>query len=93
VSVTDQGIGIPAEALPRLFRRFSRVQSAAANDAPGTGLGLYISKALVEAHGGRIWVQSAVGRGSTFSFTLPYAPRRSGSVSGGLPAGSGGHAG
>ena len=69
VSVADRGIGIPAEELPRLFDRFYR--AAGANRAEGLGLGLYITRGLVEAHGGRIDVESEPGRGSTFSFTLP----------------------
>lgn len=71
--VIDAGPGIPPDALPRLFRRFARLEGAAAT-APGLGLGLYISKALVEAHGGRIWAESEPGRGATFSFALPLDP-------------------
>ncbi len=71
VSVTDQGIGIAPEDVPHLFDRFYRVERM--RKAEGTGLGLYITKRLVEAHGGRIWVESEVGKGSTFSFTLPIA--------------------
>jgi PAS domain S-box-containing protein len=72
ISVRDQGVGIPAEALPRLFDRFYRV-SATAGQAQGLGLGLYITHQLVRAHGGRITVESEVGRGSTFTVTLPLA--------------------
>ena len=73
-SVTDRGPGIPAEDLPRLFQRYFRTERA--KDArEGLGLGLYITRRLVEAHGGRIWVESEVGRGSTFSFSLPVAKR------------------
>jgi signal transduction histidine kinase len=57
--------------LPRLFERFYRAENEA-GDQEGLGLGLYITKALVEAHGGSIGVESELGRGSTFSFTLPY---------------------
>jgi PAS domain S-box-containing protein len=67
--VTDQGIGIPQEAMPHLFERFYRAEEKLARG--GTGLGLYISKQIVEAHGGHIWVESQAGEGSTFSFTLP----------------------
>jgi PAS domain S-box-containing protein len=69
-SVVDQGQGIPAQELPRLFERFYRAQEAREH-GEGLGLGLYITKRLVEAHGGRIRVESQVGTGSTFSFTLP----------------------
>jgi len=70
VQVTDQGIGIPEEAMPHLFERFFRAKDNMARG--GTGLGLYISKQIVEAHGGRIWAESKEGEGSTFSFTLPF---------------------
>lgn len=69
VSVSDQGQGIPPQDLPHIFDRFYR--SEYKRSAEGIGLGLYITKALVEAHGGRIWVESTVGQGSTFSFSLP----------------------
>jgi len=71
VSVQDEGIGIPSKALPRLFERFYQVDSSSTRQQRGTGLGLYISKQIVEAHGGRIWVKSKVGEGSTFSFAVP----------------------
>jgi PAS domain S-box-containing protein len=71
VSVQDQGIGIPEEALPHLFERFYQVDSSSTRERGGTGLGLHISKQIVEAHGGRIWVESKVGEGSTFSFAIP----------------------
>lgn len=71
-SVADEGPGIPAEELPELFQRYHRLRSTQRHQ-PGLGLGLYITKTLVEAHGGRIWVKSEVGRGSTFYFTLPTA--------------------
>lgn len=73
VWVQDEGGGIPTEAQPRLFERFYRTADAVASGAPGLGLGLAISKALVEAHGGQIWVDSQPGAGSTFTFTLPFA--------------------
>ena len=68
IDVTDTGTGIPAHDLDRIFHRF---QQATGSHPRGLGLGLYISRAIVEAHGGRIWVDSAPGTGSTFSFTLP----------------------
>jgi len=69
VTVNDQGIGIPPEHLDRIFERFHRVPGK--GGAGGTGLGLFLTKHLVEAHGGRIWVESKVGEGSSFHFTLP----------------------
>lgn len=71
VAVTDQGMGIPVEEMPLLFGRFYRTRSAAAGRQHGSGLGLYIARLLVEAHGGRIEATSQVGEGSTFLFTLP----------------------
>jgi PAS domain S-box-containing protein len=71
VYIADQGIGIPAEEQARIFDRFHRVESGLHRSTEGTGLGLYLVKAIVEAHGGRVWVESAPGRGSIFMFTLP----------------------
>jgi PAS domain S-box-containing protein len=71
VYVADQGIGIPAEEQSRIFDRFHRVETGLQRRTEGTGLGLYLVKAIVEAHGGRVWVESAPGRGSIFMFTLP----------------------
>ena len=68
VSVTDQGEGIPPEDLPRVFTKFFRRDHGRPT---GTGLGLWISRGLVEAHGGELTATSTVGEGSTFSFTLP----------------------
>ena len=73
-SVTDRGRGIPPEDVPRLFQRYFRTERAK-EAREGLGLGLYITRRLVEAHGGRIWVESEVGRGSTFSFSLPVAEK------------------
>jgi histidine kinase len=70
VSVRDRGEGIPLEHQGRIFDRFFRVNEGGGRP-PGTGLGLYIARALVEAMSGRIWVESQVGVGSIFSFTLP----------------------
>ena len=69
VQVIDHGIGIPEQAMPHLFERFYRAKDSMARG--GAGLGLYISKQIIEAHGGRIWAESQPGKGSTFSFTLP----------------------
>jgi PAS domain S-box-containing protein len=74
VQVSDRGIGIPAEAIPHLFERFYQVDGSMTRSSGGSGLGLFISSQIVEAHGGRIWVESEVGKGSTFSFTLPLSP-------------------
>jgi signal transduction histidine kinase len=72
VSVADEGLGIPATDLDRIFDRFHRVQTEMSRGIGGTGLGLAICKGLVEAHGGRIWAESdGEGKGSTFRFTLP----------------------
>ncbi|MBC7346383.1 MAG: PAS domain-containing protein [Clostridia bacterium] len=71
VAVQDTGIGIPAEALPRLFERFFRVDKARSRELGGTGLGLAIVKHLLERHGGRIRVTSAPGKGTRFVFNLP----------------------
>jgi two-component system phosphate regulon sensor histidine kinase PhoR len=73
VTVSDSGIGIPLAAQERIFERFYRVDAARSREAGGTGLGLSIAKHIVEAHGGRLWVESAVGQGSKFSFSIPLA--------------------
>lgn len=70
-SVTDRGPGVDPESVPLLFQRFTRVRPPGREDVSGSGLGLYISRRIVEAHGGRIWVETQVGTGSTFSFALP----------------------
>jgi signal transduction histidine kinase len=71
VIVNDDGIGIPARDLPRVFERFFQVESHLTRRYGGMGLGLSVSKALIELHGGRIWVESEQGKGSTFTFLLP----------------------
>jgi PAS domain S-box-containing protein len=73
VRVVDEGMGIPAAERERIFRKFYRAESAARDGAAGTGLGLFIAKELVTAMGGRIWVDSTEGEGSSFAFELPAA--------------------
>jgi two-component system, OmpR family, phosphate regulon sensor histidine kinase PhoR len=71
VTVADTGIGIPQAEQERIFERFYRVDAARSREAGGTGLGLSIARHIVEAHGGRLWVESAVGEGSRFHFSIP----------------------
>jgi signal transduction histidine kinase len=71
ISVKDQGIGISEEDVPRLFDRFYRVESNETELISGFGIGLYLSAEIVQHHHGKIWVESKVGRGSTFFFSLP----------------------
>ncbi len=71
VTVVDEGIGIALRDQERIFDRFYRVQSSSHSTTHGTGLGLFICKSLIESHGGRFWVESELGKGSRFSFTLP----------------------
>jgi len=73
IFVQDDGPGIPAESLDRVFERFYRVDKARSRDQGGTGLGLSIVKHIVQAHGGEVWVKSEPGKGATFFFTLPKA--------------------
>lgn len=70
VSVSDEGIGIPADQVDKLFKKFSRVNSNEVRDIKGAGLGLWICKEIVEAHGGKIWIESQFGKGSTMKFTI-----------------------
>lgn len=71
LSVSDQGIGIPKSEIARVFEKFYRVGGKQTKEVKGTGLGLAITRSLVELQGGRIWVESEVGKGSTFHFTIP----------------------
>jgi PAS domain S-box-containing protein len=73
VAIQDRGFGIAPEDAAQLFQKFHRVSTPATRDIGGTGLGLYIVKGLVEAHGGRVWVESVPEAGSTFAFTIPRA--------------------
>ncbi|HEY2822144.1 MAG TPA: ATP-binding protein [Candidatus Acidoferrum sp.] len=76
-TVSDTGIGIPKSDQSRIFERFYRVDAARSREAGGTGLGLAIAKHLVEVHGGRIWVDSEIGQGSQFHFSVPiFDPER-----------------
>jgi signal transduction histidine kinase len=74
VSIMDDGIGIPAKDLPRVFDRFFQVQSHLTRRHGGIGLGLSVSKAMIELHGGQIWVESIEGKGTNFSFLVPTKP-------------------
>lgn len=76
VSVIDDGIGIPARDLPRVFERFFQVETHLTRHYGGMGLGLSVAKAMIELHGGRIWVESEEGKGSTFTFLLPMEQTR-----------------
>ncbi len=71
ISVSDTGIGIAPKDQEKIFKEFRQVGTADAGKHEGTGLGLTLAKRFVEMHGGRIWVKSEVGKGSTFTFTLP----------------------
>jgi diguanylate cyclase (GGDEF)-like protein len=77
VSVADNGMGIPSDELEKIFERFYQVDASLSKEVKGAGLGLSIVKGLVEAHGGKVWAESEVGKGSKFTFTLPkYSPER-----------------
>ncbi|NTU78475.1 MAG: PAS domain S-box protein [Chloroflexales bacterium] len=74
--VADQGVGIAPEEHEAIFRRFYRIDNRLRRETQGSGLGLYLTRAIVEAHGGRIWVESQVGKGARFVFTLPMGRRQ-----------------
>jgi PAS domain S-box-containing protein len=76
IYVADQGIGIPPEEHEQIFQRFYRVDTRLRREAQGSGLGLYLARAIIEAHGGRIWVESQLNRGARFVFTLPLGHRQ-----------------
>ncbi len=71
ITVADNGMGIKAEDIPKLFQPFTQLESAYSKEFEGTGLGLALNRQLVELHGGRVWVESHIGTGSRFSFTIP----------------------
>jgi signal transduction histidine kinase len=75
IEVIDHGLGIPPEQVGKLFQKFARVRTEEHLKASGTGLGLYICRLIVEGHGGQIWVESEVGKGSTFGMSLPVDAR------------------
>jgi len=75
VTVTDHGIGVPREAQDQIFERFVRANNARERGIEGTGLGLFVCRAFVELHGGRIWLTSDEGQGTSFFVTLPLASR------------------
>jgi signal transduction histidine kinase len=78
LSVRDHGRGVPADKQSAIFERFEQVDSSDSRERGGSGLGLAISRDIVRLHGGRIWVESEVGDGATFRFTLPSAPDATG---------------
>lgn len=80
VTVEDTGVGIPQEAIPHLFNKFFRVSNSMQKASKGTGLGLYISKSIIQKLNGKIWVESEVGKGSKFHFSLPIARKDSSSL-------------
>lgn len=80
ISVTDTGIGIKQEDIPRLFKEFTQLNSVQHKCYEGTGLGLALSKRIVELHGGDIWVESEFGKGSAFGFAIPYRIKKIGAV-------------
>jgi two-component system phosphate regulon sensor histidine kinase PhoR len=74
ISVSDQGIGVNPEHFDHIFERFYRVHNTASQHYSGIGLGLYVAKAIVDCHGGQIWLTNNQGTGTTFYFTLPVEP-------------------
>ena len=80
VGVKDFGIGIKEESLDKLFQEFSQVDESDTRSYQGTGLGLALSKRLVELHAGKIWVESEYGKGSLFSFSIPRSQQKGGAI-------------
>ena len=78
ISISDEGIGVARKDLERVFDKFYRVSRKEVSGVPGTGLGLAIVKSIVEAHGGQVWAESELGKGSRFAFTLPTAEAKAG---------------
>jgi signal transduction histidine kinase len=74
VSIVDHGMGIPSDRLSRIFEKFERVDNRDTREVGGTGIGLFLVKHLVERHGGSVWAESEIGKGSTFSFRVPQKP-------------------
>ncbi|MFL0198900.1 sensor histidine kinase, partial [Clostridium sp. WILCCON 0269] len=72
ISVKDKGVGIPSEGLPHIFDRFYRVDESRTKSTGGTGLGLSIAKQIIEAHSGKIYVKSELGKGTNITFTIPF---------------------
>jgi signal transduction histidine kinase len=76
IAVQDSGIGMSEEDLAKLFTPYFRSDNPMAREQPGTGLGLTITRGIVEGHGGQIWVESTLGTGTTFHFTVPLATEK-----------------
>ena len=76
IDIIDEGVGIPAGVQDRIFTKFFRAENATKYDTEGTGLGLYITKLIVETSGGKIWFESTEGKGSVFHFTIPKSGMR-----------------
>ncbi len=74
ISIKDTGIGVPSNVISKLFSKFFRAENAVKTETEGSGLGLYITKNIINRHGGAIWAESTIGRGTTFYFTLPVDP-------------------
>jgi signal transduction histidine kinase len=71
ITVADSGMGIKQDNIPKLFQAFTQLESVYTKEYEGTGLGLALNRQLVELHGGKIWVESEIGAGSRFSFSIP----------------------